>query len=113
MVTDRLSITYQVSTYTTPIKDIFMKKRSSAVKHLSLLLLSFTVATVATLSFGNQPLPVTASGAQSYIVVMAAMPLVAYEGDIKGLAATKPAKGKKFNPKSKAAKKYLSHLQTK
>ena len=41
------------------------------------------------------------------------MPLLAYEGDIKGLPATKPARGKKFNPKSKAAKKYRAHLKSK
>ncbi len=55
--------------------------------------------------------PIIANGAKSYIVVMESMPLTAYEGDIKGLAATKPAKGKKFNPNSQAAKKYKAHLE--
>lgn len=57
--------------------------------------------------------PVLADGAKSYIVLMENMPLIAYEGDIKGLPATKPAEGKKFNPKSKAAKKYRAHLKSK
>jgi len=55
--------------------------------------------------------PAMANGAKSYIVVMESLPLTAYEGDIKGLPATKPAKGKKFNPNSQAAKNYKAHLQ--
>ena len=56
--------------------------------------------------------PAFAGGKKSYIVVMEAMPLVAYEGDLKGLPATRPAKGKKFNPNSQAAKKYQQHLKS-
>jgi subtilisin family serine protease len=56
--------------------------------------------------------PALANGAKSYIVVLQDMPLVAYEGDIKGLRATKPDKGKKFNPNSSATKKYKAHLQS-
>jgi subtilisin family serine protease len=55
--------------------------------------------------------PIMANGAKSYIVVMENLPLTAYEGDIQGLPATKPAKGKKFNPNSQAAKKYKAHLE--
>jgi hypothetical protein len=35
-----------------------------------------------------------------YVVIMAADPAIAYEGDISGLPATKPAKGTKINPNS-------------
>jgi subtilisin family serine protease len=56
--------------------------------------------------------PALTGGKKSYIVVMESAPLIAYEGDIKGLPATKPAKGKKFNPKSQAAKKYQAHLMS-
>ena len=56
--------------------------------------------------------PALANGAKSYIVVMENMPLVAYDGEIKGLAATKPAKGKKLNPNSQASKKYQAHLKS-
>jgi subtilisin family serine protease len=52
-----------------------------------------------------------AANRQSYVVVMAGDPAVAYEGGIAGLAPTKPAKGKKFNPKSPAAKAYEAHLR--
>ena len=37
-----------------------------------------------------------------YIVRMIDNPVVAYEGDIKGLKATKPASGKKIDPYSSA-----------
>jgi subtilisin family serine protease len=37
-------------------------------------------------------------------------PVVAYEGDLPGLPATKPGKGEKVNPNSAAVKKYLDHL---
>jgi subtilisin family serine protease len=46
----------------------------------------------------------------SYIVVMAADPAVAYEGTLAGLAATKPGKGKKINPKSAHVRKYVKFL---
>ena len=45
-----------------------------------------------------------------YIVMMVEDPAIAYEGDIKGLKATKPAKGKKYNPNSAASRAYEAHL---
>ncbi|HET9506766.1 MAG TPA: S8 family peptidase [Gaiellaceae bacterium] len=59
---------------------------------------------------------VSASGApgdataKTYIVQMLQAPVVAYEGDVAGLAATKPAKGQKIDPNSAAVKKYAAHL---
>jgi subtilisin family serine protease len=47
----------------------------------------------------------------SYVVVMAADPAIAYEGDIKGLPATKPGKGGKINPNSAHVRKYVEFLQ--
>ena len=38
---------------------------------------------------------------------------MAYEGDIKGLAATKPAQGKKIDPNSSKVQKYQEHLRAK
>ncbi len=56
----------------------------------------------------------SASSAQSevnsYIVVMELNPVIAYEGDIAKLPATKPQKGKKVNPNSAHVKKYQNHL---
>jgi hypothetical protein len=48
---------------------------------------------------------------ESYIVVMAGDPAVAYDGGVAGIPATKPAHGKKFNAKSPAAKAYEAHLK--
>jgi hypothetical protein len=46
-----------------------------------------------------------------YVVIMAADPAIAYEGDISGLPATKPAKGTKINPNSARVKKYQKFLK--
>jgi subtilisin family serine protease len=47
---------------------------------------------------------------EPYVVIMADEPVVAYEGDIPGLPATKPAKDEKVNPNSAAVTKYRDHL---
>lgn len=46
-----------------------------------------------------------------YIVQLKGDPVLAYEGDIKGLKATKPGKGTKINPNSAHVKKYVAHLE--
>ena len=48
-----------------------------------------------------------------YIVSLNDRPAVAYEGGNGSLKATKPAKGKKINPKSSAVKKYADYLRNK
>jgi hypothetical protein len=45
-----------------------------------------------------------------YIVRMADAPVVAYEGGIAGLPATKPAKGQKIDPLSDKVVKYVAYL---
>ena len=45
-----------------------------------------------------------------YIIQMIGDPVVAYEGGIKGLKATKPQRGKKIDPNSKHVAKYVGHL---
>jgi subtilisin family serine protease len=45
-----------------------------------------------------------------YVVMMAADPVIAYEGGIKGYQATKPGKGQKVNPNSAHVKKYVKLL---
>jgi Subtilase family/Fibronectin type-III domain/PA domain/Peptidase inhibitor I9 len=45
-----------------------------------------------------------------YIVQMADAPVVAYDGGIKGLRATKPAEGQKINPNSAAVVRYVDYL---
>jgi subtilisin family serine protease len=49
--------------------------------------------------------------AKSYIVVMKQSPVIAYEGDIDRLPATKPGKGGKINPNSAHVRKYQAHLE--
>jgi subtilisin family serine protease len=47
----------------------------------------------------------------SYVVLMAADPAIAYEGDMRGLPATKPGKGGKINPNSAHVRKYVKFLE--
>ena len=54
-----------------------------------------------------------ADSAKSYIVVMEAAPVVAYEGGVAGIPATKPGKGKKINRNSDNVKQYQAHLESK
>ena len=46
----------------------------------------------------------------AYIVQMAEMPVTAYQGGIKGYAATKPNKGQKVDPNAPAVVGYLAYL---
>jgi subtilisin family serine protease len=48
---------------------------------------------------------------QGYIVQMLAEPVVAYDGGVSGLAATKPAKGEKIDPQSSKVQKYADYLK--
>ncbi|HHU09870.1 MAG TPA: S8 family serine peptidase [Intrasporangiaceae bacterium] len=52
-----------------------------------------------------------AGAKKPYVVIMGEMPVLAYEGGVKGIPATKPAKGKKINPKANNVKKYVQHLK--
>ncbi|MEX0865263.1 MAG: S8 family peptidase [Acidimicrobiia bacterium] len=45
-----------------------------------------------------------------YVVILADDPVVAYEGDLAGLPATKPGRGEKVNPNSPAVRQYQEHL---
>ncbi len=47
----------------------------------------------------------------SYIAIMEAAPIIAYDGDEAGLRATKPGKGCKINPNSAHVKKYQEFLE--
>ncbi len=49
--------------------------------------------------------------AGTYIVELADAPVVAYEGGVPGLKATKPAKGAKIDPLSRDVVRYVAHLQ--
>ncbi len=47
----------------------------------------------------------------SYIVVMKLDPVIAYDGGIRGYAATQPTEGKKVNPNSAHVRKYQQFLE--
>jgi subtilisin family serine protease len=53
-----------------------------------------------------------AADTKTYLVLLKGDPVVAYEGDINGLPATKPGKGKKINPNSKHVRKYVQYLES-
>ena len=68
---------------------------------------------------GTLLLAVSAAGAagetaakKTYIVTMLQEPAVAYEGGTAGLAATKPAKGKKLDRGSASVERYVGHLKS-
>jgi subtilisin family serine protease len=46
-----------------------------------------------------------------YVVLMAAEPVLAYDGGVRGIPATKPAEGTKINPNANNVKKYRAHLE--
>ncbi|HET6628259.1 MAG TPA: S8 family serine peptidase [Woeseiaceae bacterium] len=52
------------------------------------------------------------SQSRVYIVQMAGDPVIAYDGGIRGLPATRPAPGRKINPNSAAVRKYVAHLDS-
>jgi subtilisin family serine protease len=56
--------------------------------------------------------PITAAGPEgSYVVVMAAEPAAAYQGDDPGLAATTPAPGETLDPTDPAVVGYVEHIE--
>ena len=86
-----------------------MKRTLAPVMTLLMLLaLAMPVAAVAPQPVADDAIAKNASA--SYIVRLEADPVVAYEGGIDGLAATKPRPGAKINPNSPTVKAYVAHL---
>ena len=52
-----------------------------------------------------------ATGSKTYIVQFLADPVVAYQGGVAGLRATKPAKGGKIDPQSQDVVRYVGYLK--
>ncbi|TDD54945.1 hypothetical protein E1286_04325 [Nonomuraea terrae] len=48
---------------------------------------------------------------KTYIVQMAPEPVATYEGDVAGLARTKPEQGEKISPRSAKVRDYVGHLK--
>ena len=99
------------------------KKRSGSYRILMLVGLLLVLAISVTV-IGAAPAPSSSQDfgpavdaqayrgdVKSYIVVMEGLPLVAYEGDIAGMPATKANNGNQINVNSANAKKYEAHLR--
>jgi subtilisin family serine protease len=78
---------------------------------VAMLTMSFTLVMSANAEqLGESADAVPESPNGIYIIQMIGDPVVAYEGGIKGLKATKPKKGKKINPNSRQVVDYVGHL---
>ena len=71
----------------------------------------FALAAAVALFVVSGGVAVGAQEKSTYIVQMLQSPVVAYDGGIAGLAATKPAKGEKIDPLSAAVTKYVGYLK--
>ena len=57
--------------------------------------------------------PARKAGQQMYIIKLEGDPAVVYDGGEPGFAATKPNKGKRYNPKASHVQQYTTHLKQK
>ena len=71
--------------------------------------LSFTALPAAADPPVTDPAPQAAPG--RYIVTLKGSPIATYAGEVKGLKATRPTKGRKVNARSADAKAYQKYLQ--
>ncbi len=86
--------------------------RMAAATTLATLFIAST-ATTGYAATGEVTHPVPVAGTPGhYIVVMKSDPLASYEGDVKGLKATKPAEGEQLETQSQDSQGYVKHLQT-
>lgn len=86
--------------------------RMAAATTLATLFIASTATTAyAATEEVTHPVPVAGTPGH-YIVVMKADPLASYEGDVKGLKATKPAEGEQLETQSQDSQRYVKHLQT-
>lgn len=76
-----------------------------------ILILALALSAVSSVLAQDSQAPAAKNDARSYIVVMEQDPIIAYDGDIGGYAATKPAEGKKVNPNSAHVRKYEKFLE--
>lgn len=65
-------------------------------------------------AFGQAPKsPPLQSEVDSYVVILAADPAIAYQGGTPGYQATKPGRGQKINPNSAHVRRYTRFLESK
>ena len=87
-----------------------MKKWTAILALITILVM---VVPVSAQQPGRQVPDSPDAGAKVWIVRMADAPVVAYDGSIPGLQATKPGNGQKINPNSAHVKKYVRYLEGK
>ncbi|MCF2950510.1 hypothetical protein L0668_20595, partial [Paraglaciecola aquimarina] len=81
--------------------------RIAAATTLATLFIAST-ATAGHAATGEVTHPVPVAGTPGhYIVIMKADPLASYEGDVKGLKATKPDEGEQLETQSQDAQRYV------
>ena len=88
------------------------------IRSIRLRTLAFALAASAAIApalSGAEPGKVQGKGPtnKAYIVRMADAPVVAYDGGVAGLQATRPGKGQKINPNSAAVTRYAAYLDGK
>ncbi|MDT0156108.1 S8 family serine peptidase [Microbacterium sp. ARD32] len=84
--------------------------RVTAAVSLAALFIGCTATTGFAAEGVTTPTPVDGTPGH-YIVVLKADPLATYDGDTKGLRATKPPKGHKLDAHSADSQKYIAHLR--
>lgn len=84
--------------------------RVTAAVSLAALFIGSTATTGFAAEGVTTPTPVDGTPGH-YIVVLKSDPLATYEGDVNGLRATKPQKGKQLDANSADSQKYRAHLK--
>jgi hypothetical protein len=93
---------------------------SSRRAHFRVIATSVAAAALFTLSqlpaaYATPPDPakpsVPAAIPSRYIVALTGKPIATYDGDVKGLRATRPSKGQRVNVTSSRAKRYRAYLK--
>ena len=75
-----------------------------------LVLVSILSLLVASPVDAAKPVASGSGATDVYIVVLKGAPVVAYDGEIAGIAATAPSAGQKINPHSAKVRKYVAYL---
>ncbi|MGW1226881.1 S8 family serine peptidase [Streptomyces sp. NPDC002530] len=91
-----------------PPRRMSRRRRAALAALLTTALASFGLPLAAAPALAAAPTAESATG--TYLVTLADEPLVAYDGGIGDLPATKPARGGKLDVASAAAKRYRTHL---
>jgi hypothetical protein len=86
----------------------FRVRRYSRTLTAAAILAVVTGLTLA--ATGSAASPASASGA--YVVGLVEQPVIAYDGGIAGLPATKPGKGQKVDPLDQNVARYVAHLDS-